>query len=68
MQAAEEWIRYAMRNQVKGFWFDFHLPDDFHLLPDDDEEPLDDDEEGKEVFDLDELLPSSARLECLRLG
>jgi hypothetical protein len=61
MQAAEEWIRYAMRNQVKGFWFDFHLPDDFHLLPDDDEE-------GKEVFDLDELLPSSARLECLRLG
>jgi hypothetical protein len=34
----------------------------------DDEEPLDENEEGREVFDLNEPLPSLARLECLRLG
>ena len=68
MQVEEEWIQYTMCSQVKGFWFEFHLPDDFRLLLEDDKEPLDNEEEGREVFNLNELLPSSARLECLRLG
>ena len=53
MEAAEAWIRYAMHHQVKGFQFNLRL------VPLDNKTP---------VMDLDELLPSSPKLECMRLG
>ena len=53
MEAAEAWIRYAMHHQVKGFQFNLRL------LPLDNKTP---------VMDLDELLLSSPKLECMRLG
>jgi hypothetical protein len=52
MEAAESWIHYAMRHQVKGFQFNLRLP----LV---NKTPL---------MDLDELLPSSPKLECMHLG
>jgi len=53
MEAAEAWIRYAMHHQVKGFQFNLRL------LPLKNKTP---------VMDLDELLLSSPKLECMRLG
>ncbi|XP_066365596.1 FBD-associated F-box protein At5g38590-like [Miscanthus floridulus] len=53
MEAAEAWIRYAMHHQVKGFQFNLRL------VPLDNKTP---------VMDLDELLPSSPKLESMRLG
>ena len=53
MEAAEAWIRQPMHHQVKGFQFNLRL------VPLDNKTP---------VMDLDELLPSSPKLESMRLG
>jgi len=59
MEAVEAWIRYAMHHPVKGLQLNLRLP------------PLVNKERRKlkkPVMDLDELLPSPPKLECMRLG
>ncbi|CAL4945126.1 unnamed protein product [Urochloa decumbens] len=67
IRAAESWVRYAAQQPVRSFSFDHRLPIPRRVLPGDDEEGKGEDEEGpNNVMALDDL-PSSAKLETLRL-